>query len=223
MDKQTQITYFIPKDNGFQVALNKRKPRPAFNLLKNWLITHTEYKFEPEIKFEFWIPGEALNSLKGKALINEIGTIEASGGAIAPNGSVVSSRLAYKYPFERLFEIIDLTERNQDILRSTMYSYYSVSACAKCLFFDPKGKIVSGQSYDENLGLSSLFTIHLSNSSALWPDFHLPFDNLKDFLVFYELIKYDLPFKARDKYWKLLTYNKKTDKTTVRTLFRGIL
>jgi len=220
MEKKTHITYFIPKGNSYQVALNKRKPRPAFDLLKNWLSKHTEYKFEPEISFEFWLPSKSLDTTKGKSFINEIGSIDTSGGAIAPNGSVVASRWAYKYPFEKLFDIVDLTEKNQDIFKSTMYSYYSVSACAKCIFLDSKGEIISGQNFDENTGLSSSFTIHLSNSSALWPNFNLPFDNIKDFSTFYELIKYDLPFKVRDKYWKLLSYNSKTDKTTVRTLFR---
>ena len=221
METQTHITYSIPKANSYQVALNKRRPRPAFDLLKRWLDKHTEYKFESEIKFQFCLPIEALKTPKVKSLFSELGTVQPSGGINAPNGSILASFWTYRFPFERLFDIVDLADKNHDILKSTMHSYYSVSACAKFLFHDSKGKIIPGQSFAENSGLFSSFTIHLSNSSTLSPDLNLPFNDLNDFLAFYELIKYDLPFKARDEYWKLVSYNKKTDKTTVRTLFQN--
>ena len=220
--KQTHTTYHIPKGNAYQVALGKRKPRPAFELLSDWLGKHTEYRFEPEIQLDFWSPDDVLESDKGRALVDEIGIMGELGQTIAPGGSVAARWWTRKLPFERLFEIVDLTERNKEILTSTMYSSYSVSACANCLFLDGRGEVIRGQNFDANSGLSSSFTIHLCSSSYIRPDFHLPFDNAEDFLAFYELIKYDLPFKARDEYWRLLSYNEKTGKQTFRTLLRKL-
>jgi hypothetical protein len=215
--KQTHIRYSIPKANSYQVALFKRKPKPAFDLLKNWLDSHTKYYWEPEIEFQFWSPEEVINSSKGTALLTEIESLKPLSSSIAQDGSIFASRWAYKCSFERLSETVSLTEKYYALLKSSVYSSFTVSACAHCLFLGSNGEVIPGQSYANNN--CSSFTIHLNHSSTLWPNFYLPFDNQKDFLVFYKLVKDDLPFKIKDNYWKLFLYNENTGKTIIKSLF----
>jgi len=93
--KSTCIRYHIPKFDGFSVAIPKRKSLPAFNSIKDFLDTHTIYKWESKIEYYFTCPEKLLETSKGKDLINEIGIAKKYVAGTLTDGTIVAHQWSY--------------------------------------------------------------------------------------------------------------------------------
>lgn len=215
---KSYYTYYLPPSHAHAVAIRKRKPRPAFDLVKQWLDKYTEYRFDPQICLSFSAPADSALASRAKTLLGKFGPINPSGGIQTLAGKALGSFWDCRFPLERLQEIIELTDHNPEIFRSSIYSHYAVEVTAHFLWLDAARRVLPGQSFQKNEGLSSMLHLFLSQSSHLGVNFCLPFENEHDFLAYITPVSEHLPFVVNHKYWRLCLFNPRTGKKRIARL-----
>jgi len=215
---KSYITYYLPPSNAHGVAIRKRKPRPAFDLVKQWLDEYTQYTFDPQIRLSFSVPADSALASRAKTLLRKFGPIDPSGGIQTVAGKTLGSFWDCTFPLERLQEVIEVTDHNLEIFKSSTYSQYAIEITAHFLWLDAARRVLPGQSFQKNEGLSSMLYLFLSQSSFLGVNFYVPLTNERDFFAYIIPLSEHLPFVVNHKYWRLCLFNPKTGKTRIARL-----
>jgi hypothetical protein len=202
MRTEPYISYFLPKGTD-TVSLRKRRPRPAYEIVRAWLAETTVYRFGPTIRFSLTIPVTDQNAGVCLAWLDqEFGVHRIAGGESTwPDEVEISEFWEWVLPHERLFDLFDAVESN--LVPFAAYGY-SIGGWAHFLLVDEKGQVLPGQSLEEPDGFHSRLLLCFCDKSWMAPDLRFPFARDGDeFRRVWEAFKATAPFHLNDKYLRI--------------------